>query len=623
MASSSENRFEDSFYDDADDEHNKTYVTVHADSFNEQDFNSFLNCLDTIRESENKRRKSQKTIKNYCVQVPYIDNSKRKDDCDIPDDKFQRKCDEMKSNISSMFSYFDEDVDLNYDDYDKSSSGDVKKRSPGNVKNKFVSRGSVTASSKKKSPKRPAESLVEAENDTPSFDGSFREKFLRNRRKIKEMSETSGVVDSKPIIRGVIKKPNAPSTPNTSLNKNQVDKIMNEFNRVKINYYSKDNFVEFTDIDYFYCDSDLESVRSERVGKLQQNVLSKFESPEISDEDGSRKSISKDEVAVVVPRNSVRDKISLFTNLDSTGLPCHKKSQQSSNKSQQSNIGSVLKSVSAPIIKVASKESEKLQKKSAVACLKPFDALSKKPATVPGQVRTSRQMTSVNQSRSFSQTNSFKNTSAANKNQNKCFIADINKTLRDRNPTEVVPRRSRSLPTSPRKPKPIIDRHRQAKLLDEIACYAHPNDIALLTKLEGLVNNLGLSLLHTIDGLLNDDAFNMVGNRFRRLKVETCPSIERFNETFGGEIDASVENIALSLVENNKIQLQLQVTVGCRKALNINVIFMAQYETGSSPVPVRSATADAKSFFIYFTSLFEVHSGSEGICLFNHPHNLL
>lgn len=603
MAASSGNqsRFEDSFfYDDDDDEHNKTYVTVNADSYNEQDFTSLLNCLDTIRESENKRRKSQKTIKNYCVRVPYVDNSVRKDDGDISNDDFDRKCDEMKSNISQMFSYFDEDVDLNYDDYDKSTSSDVKNKSPGNVKNKagkIMSRGSGTASSKRKSPKRPAERFVEAENDTPSFEGSFREKFLRNRTKIKEMSEVSGVVDSKPIIRGVIKKPNAPSTPNTSLNKNQVDKIMNEFNRVKINYYSKENFVEFTDIDYFYCDSsDMESLRSERVGKLQHDVLSKFESQEASDEDDSRKSISKDDVAVVVPRNSVRDKISLFTKWDSAVKPC--------------DSGNVNKSVSAPIIKVAGKESEKLQKKSAVTCLKPFDALSKKLTTVPGQVRSASQMNSSNQARSFNQTNSFKNSAAANKNQNKCFIADINNSLRDRQEAaEARPRKSRSLPTSPQKPKSIIDRHRQTKLLDEMAAYAHPNDIALLTKLEGLVNNLGLSLLHTIDGLLNDDAFNMVGNRFRRLKVETCPSIERFNKTFGGaEIDASVENVDISLFDS-KIQLQLQVTVGCRECVNINVIFMAQYETGSPSVPVRSATADAKSYFIYFTSLFEVHAG--------------
>lgn len=602
MAASSENqsRFEDSFfYDDDDDEHNKTYVTVNADSYNEQDFASLLNCLDTIRESENKRRKSQKTIKNYCVRVPYVDNSVREDDGDIPNDDVDRKCDEMKSNISSMFSYFDEDVDLNYDDYDKWTPGDVKNKSPGNVKSqagKIMSRGSGSASSKRKSPKKPAERFIEAENDSPSFDGSFREKFLRNRRKIKEMTEVSGVVDSKPIIRGMIKKPNAPSTPNTSLNKNQVDKIMNEFNRVKINYYSKENFVEFTDIDYFYCDSDIESVRSERVGKLQHDVLSKFESAEVSDEDGSRKSISKDDVAVLVPRNAVRDKISLFTKWDSMVQPC--------------DDGSVSKSISAPIIKAAGKESEKLQKKSAVAGLKPFDALSKKPTTVPGQVRPSRQMNSFNQTRSFSQTNSFKNSAAANKNQNKCFIADINNSLRGRQEAaEAASRRSRSLPTSPQKLKPIVDSHRRAKLLDEIAAYAHPSDIALLSKLEGLVNNLGLSLLHTIDGLLNDDAFNMVGNRFRRLKVETCPSIERFNETFGGaEIDASVENVDISLVDS-QIQLQLRVTVGCRECVDINVIFMAQYETGSSPVPVRSATADAKSFFIYFTSLFEVHAG--------------
>ena len=490
-----------SFYDDGEEnEHEKTFVTVHADSFNEKDFTDLLNCLDTIRESEKRRKNDPKKIKNYCVQVPYIDNSILVND-DEPSDEFDKTYDEMKHNISQMFSYFDEDVRLNLDDYDKVDTP-AKRR--------------ISASLNVSTPEK-----------SHNHSESFREKFLRNRKKIKEIAERKSTTDTRPVIRGVIKKSKAPS-PNNSLNKNQVDKIMNEFNRVKINYYSKENYVEFTNIDYFYCDSDLESVRSEKIGKLNRNVLSKFEIPEENDND--RKSL---EDTIIVPKNSVRDKIDLFSKLDIIFQPCEP--------------GELKRASTAPMIM----------------------ARTKSP---------SRHMKNI-----------IKNTSATNKNQNKCFIKDVNNSLLDQVKKE---------------------NGDDEKILERIASYANLNDIDLLAHLERIVNKFNMSLLRTIDGLMRDDAFSMAGNRMKSLNVETRPSLERFNETFNSEkIDTDVENVELSAIDANKIQLQMQVNVANlatddEKCVNINVIFMAQFETDESLLAADDGGEN--EFFIYFTSCFEV-----------------
>lgn len=554
-----QSRYDDYVFEDEGNEHEKTFVTVHADSLNEKEFSNFLNCLESVRESEKKRKGDKRVIKNYCVKVPYIDNSilVGDDEDGALGDEFENTCNEMKTDISQMFSVFEEDVHLNYDDYEVKSDKAAFERK-----------------------QNPSE--------------SFREKFLRNRQKIKKMSE-SRVVDTKPIIRGMIKKPSAPRTPNTSLNKNQVDKIMNEFHRVKINYYSKENFVEFTDKDYFYCDSDVESMRSERVGKLNQNVLSKFEEPEeVSGKTlsngikvGSKPPLPGIKVGLkqpstgievgrkspstgsevdrkspstgieVVPKNSVRDKINMFTKLDMIIRPCE---------------GKLQKSISAPV--VMKKEDEKKQKQS---------------------VRMQ---------------NIIKNTSATNKNQNKCFIKDINNSLLDEVKRDEVP-------IAKQKEELSAKMNRCSELLlDKISAYAQMGNVDLLMKLESTVNKFGMSLLHTIDGLMNDDAFTLVGNRMSHLNVETRPSIERFNETFDGDkIDSVLESIELSVIESSKIQLQMQVTVVNRATQQrddvvINVIFMAQYQTGTCVTATPSVDSDsdsaAKTFYIFFTSLFEV-----------------
>lgn len=515
---------DDPFDDHSDGEenlHEKTYVTMNADSFNERDFNDLLNCLDTIRESKQKRKSRRRVITNYCVQVPYVDNSiivRDDDDEDFSaktDNRFDRNCSELKSNISQMFSYFDEDVQLNYDDYDKASVDDVKTQP-------------ATLDSQDKSPE------------------CFREKFLRNQRKIKAMADT------KPVIRGVIRKPNAPSTPNSSLNKNQVDKIMNEFNRVKINYYSKDNYVEFTDIDYAYCTSESESVRSERIGKLDQRALTKFQQPEADEK-------CRKPAPLVVPKLSVRDKISMFSQL----------AEEKSLMPPPPPPPKLIKRSKVAVKPELGKEKEKFQTR---------------PGTILNKSRVETEMRNI-----------IKNESSASKNQNKCFIKDINN----------------SLGTTRQVVEPVMSPKATA-ILEKIISYAKLNDIDRLVELERLINRLDMSLLHTIDGLMNDEAFTLDGRRMSHLNVETRPSLERFIETLDGEhIDPRMSNAAVSSLDTNRIQLQLQAMIANRatkteKRVNINVIFKTDFAASEAQTTPMGSDTTEGDFYILFTSIFEV-----------------
>lgn len=477
-------------YDNSDDEginneHEKTFVTVHVDSFSEQDFTNFLNCLDTLRESNKKRKNREKVIKNYCVQVPYIDNSMIPDEHEdefvdfngtvneADNDKFEKKCNEMKHNISQMFTYFDEDVQLNLDEIDE-------------IKTPKISRK----------------------------------------------------IESRPVIRGVVKKRNAPCPSPSILNKNQVDKLMNEFNRVKINYYSKDNKVEFTNIDYFYCESDLESLQNEKVGKLDCSILEKFQSQD--EIDGDKRKLKND--TEIVPKNAVRDKISMFSKMD---LPY-----------KASRVGLLTKSLSAPITMSSSPQSNKMEKMQRNAMIK--------------------------------------NTACANKNKNKCYIKDINNSLSD----------EQNLPE--------LYGKLLARIINEGKLLS--NCTEMLVSLERIVNKFGMSLLFTLNGLLSDNAFSLGGREMTHLALNIHPSLEKFNETFDtNKIDeCNMKNVELSVIDVNQIQLQMHVDFINRqtKVLNevrLNIIFMAQYDN-SLDGDLMSSPSDAteNSFFIYFTSFFEV-----------------
>lgn len=504
--------------DDNENQLEKTFVTVHVDSFNEKDFTNFLNCLDTINESNKKRKNREKVIKNYCIQVPYIDNSIRINDDDVNDDndyeELDEKCNEMKNNISQMFSYFEEDVQFNFDDIDNLPAVDVASK---------LDKDDTQSKTRKRSFKK----LFEAEK-----------------------------TDSKPVIRGVVKKPNAPC-PSPSppvLNKNQVDKIMNEFNRVKINYYSKDNCVEFTNIDYFYCDSDLESTRSyDKVGRLNKRILSKFEREKLEqacknaeNENEKRKLMKGTEI---VPKNSVKEKITMFSKLD---IP---------------HAGGFLtKSFSAPtgISKIMDKSSIDMEERNQVNCRR-IDGL-------------------------------IKNTSSANKNQNKCFIKDINNSINEKN---------------------VHTDKQQESMLKKIVNEGKLKDSIILMQLEKIVNQFGMSLLFTINGLMSDNAFTLGGRKMNQLKLNTVPSLEAFNKTFDLKKinNCTTENVELSVVKSNQIQLQMHVkfvdkTTRVTKSMKINVIFMAKYETdGDLSTPIDETTSN--SFNIYFTSFFEVTYGDE------------
>ncbi|CAG9803512.1 unnamed protein product [Chironomus riparius] len=491
---------------DDDNQLEKTFVTIHVDSFNEKDFTNFLNCLDTINESNKKRKNREKVIKNYCIQVPYIDNSIRINDDDNDDNDYEEldeKCNEMKNNISQMFSYFEEDVQFNFDDIDHLPSDDASSKL-----NKDDAQSKIR--------KRSFKKLFDAENK-----------------------------DSKPVIRGVVKKPNAPCSSPAVLHKNQVDKIMNEFNRVKINYYSKDNCVEFTDIDYFYCDSDLESTRSfDKVGRLNRRILSKFEREKLeqackNDENEKRKLMKATEI---VPKNSVKEKITMFSKLD---IP---------------HAGGFLtKSFSAPtgISKIMDKSSIDMERNQ-VNC---------------------RRMHGL-----------IKNTSSANKNQNKCFIKDINNSINEKN---------------------VHSDKQQECMLNKIVKEGKLKDSIILMQLERIVNQFGMSLLFTINGLMSDNAFTLGGRKMNHLKLNTVPSLVVFNKTFDSKKinNCTTENVELSVVQSNQIQLQMHVkfvdkTTGVTKSMRINVIFMAKYETDCDLSTPIDETA-SNSFNIYFTSFFE------------------
>jgi hypothetical protein len=176
----------------------------------------------------------------------------------------------------------------------------------------------------------------------------------------------------------------------------------------------------------------------------------------------------------------------------------------------------------------------------------------------------------------------LKNTSSASKNQNKCFIKDINKSINEKE-----------------------------TMLAKVMSEGKMDDSTALLQLERIVNYFDMSLLFTINGLMNDNAFTLNGQRMKFLHLHARPSLERFNEVFDGEkIDNCVmESVDLSVVESNQIQLQMHVKFN-EKATNVtrykrlNVIFMAKYERDGAPCDETATTKD--TFFVYFTSFFEV-----------------
>jgi hypothetical protein len=180
----------------------------------------------------------------------------------------------------------------------------------------------------------------------------------------------------------------------------------------------------------------------------------------------------------------------------------------------------------------------------------------------------------------------IKNTSSASKNQNKCFIKDINRSI-----SEKTPGHESML-------KKIVD---EGKL----------EDATMLMDLEKIVNRFDMSLLFTITGLMNDNAFTLGGQKMKFLHLSTQPSIKHFKNTFdGAKIDScSMASVDMSVVESNQIQLQMHVQFretasGETRSKRINVIFMARYDEPSMATQINEATKD--TFDVFFTSFFEV-----------------
>jgi hypothetical protein len=218
-----------------------------------------------------------------------------------------------------------------------------------------------------------------------------------------------------------------------------------------------------------------------------------------------------------VPRNSVRDKIDMFSRMD---MP-------------------LVKSTSEPI----------------------------------GMSRMPHQATSAA---------TLRNTSSVHKNQNKCYIKDINASL--------------NLPEF------------RSQLMKEIVVKGRLENPMTLMQLEKIVNKFGMSLLITVNRLFMDNAFTLGGREMAHLRLHTVPSVAKFNETFEEIDECKMNNVQVSVIDACKIQLQMHTSFVNRatavsSCATINVIFMAQCgDLGTTPC---DATTE-NSFFIYFTSVFEV-----------------
>lgn len=610
-----------------DNDHEKTYYTVNSESFNDKDFHAFLNCLDNIRDSTLKRRSNDRVIKNYCVQIPYIDNSIQLNESDeLYDQEMNEKCDEMRNNISQMFSYFDEEIDLGLMDEKEEEIKEPLLAVDSPIKiitskelNRLdrSKRGKLEVSKPKAKVEKLDVAAPVASMDLmdDSYD-DFRAKFIKNRSLIEQFHIP--FVDTKPVIKGFVKKPNVvtPSqSVNNSLNKNQVDKIMNEFNRVKINYYSKDNYVEFTNIDYFYAPTDSDvSTRESEVSKLDNSFLPKMPQTIVVNH-----MQQFEQETPFIPKNCVKDKIDMFSKMDIVIRP----------------ISNELLPKMDMQVKAISKET--LPKKDMI--IKPTikELYAKIGPVIKEKLQTKPNM----------------NISGVNKNQNKCFIKDINNSLL--NETEKsfneelkvpkVPERSLKtynsfndfkLPTIPEKyltypldatKKVQVEQQTSYDTLQHILTYVPLTDIDLLLNLEQIVNQFNVSLLHTINGLIHDQAFTLQTSesKIAKLSIQTQPSIDKFNEQFlneshlAGDGKNQLEFIDLRVIQSNAIQLQIHIkAIRCAtsvmRMMQINVIFTAQFlptDSTTNELIVDNVNevpkgSDTEVFYIYFTSFFEV-----------------
>lgn len=656
-----------------DNDHEKTYYTVNSESFNDKDFHAFLNCLDNIRETTLKRRTNGRVIKNYCVQIPYIDNSIQLNESDeLNDQEVDEKCDEMRNDISQMFSYFDEEIDLGLmDDKEEEIKEQVQiEDSPIKI---ITSRelNRLDRSSRMKlevSKPKTIENLdVDPEESMDLMDDSyndFRAKFIKNRSLIEQFHVP--FVDTKPVIKGYVKKPNVvtPSqSVNNSLNKNQVDKIMNEFNRVKINYYSKDNYVEFTNIDYFYAptESDL-STRESEVSKLDNSFLPKIQPTIVVNQ-----MQQFEQETPFIPKNCVKDKIDMFSKMDMIIRPISNELlPKKDTKTKPIKNDFILKNDTT----IEPLKNDVMLKKDTM--IKPIinDLMLKKDIIksisndlLPEKGMTTKPMITelhpklapVVKDKIQSKPNM--NISGVNKNQNKCFIKDINNSLLNETeksfneefkvpkvPDKYLNTQKSSnddfkLPTIPEKyltypldaaKKVLVEQQTSYETLQHILNCVPLTDTDLLLNLEQIVNQFNVSLLHTINGLIHDQAFTLETSesKIAKLSIQTQPSIDKFNEQFlnesrladDGVANNQLEFIDLRVIQSNAIQLQIHFkAISCAtsvmRMMQINVIFAAKFlptDTKTNELIIDNVNevpegSDTDVFYIYFTSFFEVH----------------
>lgn len=645
-----------------DNDHEKTYYTVNSESFNDKDFHAFLNCLDNIRETTLKRRSNDRVIKNYCVQIPYIDNSIQLNESDeLNDQEVDEKCDEMRNDISQMFSYFDEEIDLGLmDDKEEEIKAQVQAEdSPIKIiTSKDLNRLDRSRQMKLEVSKSKAIEIVDEkpEESMDLMDDSyddFRAKFIKNRSLIEQFHVP--FVDTKPVIKGFVKKPNVvtPSqSVNNSLNKNQVDKIMNEFNRVKINYYSKDNYVEFTNIDYFYAptESDL-STRESEVSKLDNSFLPKIQPTIVVNQ-----MQQFEQETPFIPKNCVKDKIDMFSKMDMIIRPI---SNELLPKKDTKIKPIEMELMPKKDMVIKSISNDLLPEKDMIIKSVSNDLLPEKDmplTTKPMITEFHPKMAPVVKEKLQSKPNM--NISGVNKNQNKCFIKDINnsllneseksfneefkvpkvpekylktdKSVKDDSRLPTISEKYLTYPFDAPKKTAVVEQQTSHETLQHILTYVPLTDTDLLLNLEQIVNQFNVSLLHTINGLIHDQAFTLQTSesKIAKLSIQTQPSIDKFNEQFlnesrladDGVANNQLEFIDLRVIQSNAIQLQIHFkAISCAtsvmRMMQINVIFTAKFlptDTTTNELIIDNDNevpegSDTDVFYIYFTSFFEVH----------------
>jgi hypothetical protein len=198
-----------------------------------------------------------------------------------------------------------------------------------------------------------------------------------------------------------------------------------------------------------------------------------------------------------------------------------------------------------------------------------------------------------------------KNITSQSKNLNKCFIKDINESLLGVLDKSFIEDET-LWPLS-------STWNGESELLTSILSYVEESDANLLMNLEEITNRFQMSLVQIINSLMRDDAFILKdsGNStISKLKIETWPSIEFFNQTYLSDPHQQfdVDSIDLAAIDPNvTMQLNLRRTdkrTNSVDYMQIDVMFAAKYLNDARYSD--ESVKEKETFSIFITSFFEV-----------------